>query len=642
MTAEAMLDARLDFDSLVVGAGNRLAVAAARAVAESPGALYNPLFVYGDSGVGKTHVLGGIAKLVGVLHPQRTVAYASLVDFVDQYHAAIGAGGAAEWAARWQRVHVLLLDDVQFLTGQRETQAELMRLFATLQQDDRQIVVTSDRPPAEISDVDELLVSRLSGGLVVDISAPDYETRAAILRAAAQARTYRVPDDVLDELARHEFSNVRELYGALNRLVAHRLADPDAETPAAEVARALGLHAPGLGRRRSVSDFLNYLAGGSSTPTRPTIESWKAQVHDAIAHWRAEGVRTAQLERLLATPGDGAGVDGTLAAFAAAAAQLRGLERRAAALDPALAANEVFRDPARVADAEALVAQAVAGSLPPPGPQGAYARGALEVSTSNALAVRAADAVVAEPGRFNPLFIFGPPGVGKTHLLHAIGNQLRARGAVTQIACLPAARFVDELIAAIGANAVERWRARYRGVGALLLDDVQHLAGKQRSQEELFHVFNALHTNGRQLVFVADRAPRSIPHIEERLRTRFEGGLVVPIEPPDRALRERLVARTLEQRGRRADAELVETIAASPAAGVRDLLSAVHRIVSDADARQATLTADYVRASGTAVRESRATPARPSLAVADKVFADPEKVIWEWPDAAARLIEEYR
>ena len=150
------------------------------------------------------------------------------------------------------------------------------------------------------------------------------------------------------------------------------------------------------------------------------------------------------------------------------------------------------------------------------------------------------------------MFIHGPSGVGKTHLMNAIGNGLvdATSGAPGGgVACVPAQVFVDELIAALQEGTVDRWRARYRAASALLLDDVQFVAGKERTQEELFHVFNALHAEGKQLVIASDRPPRELSGLEERLRSRFEGGLVVPMESPDRPLRERLYARFLRDLG---------------------------------------------------------------------------------------------
>src|SRR5438552_5227467 len=214
------VDARHRFENFVTGTASRLAVAAAHAVAEQPGLTYNPLFIYGSSGLGKTHLIGAIGNLVQQRQPQLAVEYVTLEDFVEQLHAAIAANEAERFKQRYGRVDVLLLDDMQFLTGRRETQTELLRLLNALQGTGRQVVMTSDRPPAEIPDVDERLITRLSGGLIVDVGAPDYETRIAILRAKCDERGMRFQAGVVDELAKLEFRNVRELQGALNRLIA--------------------------------------------------------------------------------------------------------------------------------------------------------------------------------------------------------------------------------------------------------------------------------------------------------------------------------------------------------------------------------------------------------------------------------------
>src|SRR5918998_2131969 len=221
------------FETFVVGAANRLAVAAARAVAEAPGSVYNPLFIYSQSGLGKTHLLEAIGNRALQIAPDLTVEYLGLDEFMDLLHAAVSGGEPEAFKRRYQNVGLLLLDDVQFLTGRRETQAELLRLFNTLQGTGRQIVMASDRPPTEIADVDERLVSRLAGGLVVDIDAPDYETRVAILRQKCEEKGAEFGPELIEELARAQLGNVRELQGALNRLLALRTLEGMELTPAA-------------------------------------------------------------------------------------------------------------------------------------------------------------------------------------------------------------------------------------------------------------------------------------------------------------------------------------------------------------------------------------------------------------------------
>ncbi|HVZ47598.1 MAG TPA: DnaA/Hda family protein [Gemmatimonadaceae bacterium] len=624
-------DARFTFDTLVVGAGNRLAAAAARAVAESPGSVYNPLFVYGTTGLGKTHLMGAIAHLAQALQPEIEVEYLSLDEFMAQMHAAISAGQLDAFGRRYERIGLLLLDDVQFLAGKRETQGELLRLFERMQTQGRQIVLTSDRPPSEIDDVDDRLVSRLSGGLIVDVSAPDFETRVAILRTLCAERKIAFKDGMLEELARFEFSNVRELQGALNRLVAHQAIGYE-PTPR-----------PSQELRRSVNEFESFLTDVASA-VQQHVESWQTRVRERIAYWSGEGYRTGVLQRALELAKE-PDVDGLLATYTAAVEHLKSLERAATAADERLGADPVFRDPERLAEAEDLVERALAGATPPSAPNGSFQRDAFDVGPSNQLAAHAADEVVANPGgKYNPLLIHGPSGVGKTHLLNAIGNALAESGPAPRVVgCVHAQKFIDELIAAIQGGTVDRWRTRYANVDALMIDDVQFVAGKERTQEEFFALFNRIVSEGKQIVLTSDRPPGEIPDLEARLRSRFEGGLVVAIQAPDRSLRERLFARYLEQAGRPAPPELLHTLAEPTVQSVREIIGVVNRLGAVADAGNTPLTSQLARSELGMPTPLAGVPAvQRSRATRDASFLDPEKVVWEWPDVTARIIEEFR
>jgi chromosomal replication initiator protein len=214
------LDFHLTFDSYIVGTANRLAAAAARRVAEAPGTAYNPLFLYGASGLGKTHLLTAIGNHIACVHPGLHVIYDTLEHLMEGVMAAIQAGERDAFRSRLQDASVLLLDDVQFLAGRRGAQDELLRAWDGLLSRGGQVVLASDRPPVEIDGLDQRLLSRFSGGLVADLSMPDYETRVAIVRKKAEEYGQLLEPGVAEALARLAFGNVRELQGGLNRVLA--------------------------------------------------------------------------------------------------------------------------------------------------------------------------------------------------------------------------------------------------------------------------------------------------------------------------------------------------------------------------------------------------------------------------------------
>jgi len=639
------LDSKLRFDTFVVGSANRLAVAAARAVAETPGTVYNPLFVYGGSGLGKTHLMSAIGNHVRQREKSLAVELVTLDDFVHALHEAIAAGDTDAFIARYLEVGVLLIDDVQFLTGHRETQTELLRIFNALTADGRQIVMSSDRPPVEIADVDERLITRLSGGLIVDMGAPDYETRMAILNAKCEERGVRFRGGVIEEVGRIEFRNVRELQGALNRLIASQTLG--GEQIVAEAVRGiLGDLADQRPRatppKALAGEFQNFLSD-ISLAVAQHVEQWKTRLTEAIGYWSSEGYRTASLERVLQSGTPPTSVESVMRGFEATVTKLRDLEAQIVRLDAALGAHDALRDPDRIAEAEQLLERALRTSSPPPGPSASFTRAGFEVSSSNELAVRAADAIVAVPGsRYNPLFLHGPSGVGKTHLMNAIGNGLiEASGGRGVVACVPAQLFVDELIGALQEGAVDRWRARYRSASALLLDDVQFVAGKERTQEELFHVFNALYAEGKQLVIASDRPPRELSGLEDRLRSRFEGGLVVNMQSPDRDLRERLYARFLTDLGVEPTGEMLSYLGDRPVSSVREMIGTANRLAASAEVKGVRVTMRFVRAE--LEPDDGAVPSAAAMAsTADTYFLDREKIVWQWPDASTRMIEENR
>ena len=638
-----ILDGRFRFDNYVVGASNRLAVAAGRAVAEAPGATYNPLFIYSPSGLGKTHLIGAIGFAAKQLQPELIAEYVPLDDFVDRLHIAISSGHAERFKQAYERVDLLLIDDVQFLTGRRETQNEMLRIFNALQSSGRQIIMASDRPPSEIADVDERLVTRLAGGLVVDIGLPEYETRVAILRNKCAEREMTFANGVLEELARMPCGSVRELQGALNRLAAHEALGERPVTPA-NVRSIIqgGRVTPEFGRvpaAMSGDEFAGFLSD-IAVAVAQHVEGWRVRLGERIAHWQQAGYRTTMLDRVMALSEE-VDVEALDAAFASGVARLEQLEAQAVLLDPRLAGLDVFRDPEAIAEAEARVEQAIAAHDPPPAPWPAFTLETFIAGKSNQLALRAAQDAIDAPGaRYNPLFVHGGPGVGKTHVVHAVGNALRRKSNLTgPVACVSGSQFVDELIAALQDGTVDRWRARYRSASVLIIDDVHALAGKERSQEEMFHLFNALHSSGKQVVLASDRPPSEIGELEARLRSRFDGGLVVAIQPPDRTLREALYSRILVDRAPGAEPGVAGLLAELPVSGASEVEAVVDRVVQSARSAGGQITLSLVRRELNV--NGAATPASVPT-IADKSFLDAEKIVTEWPDLDGRVIEELR
>jgi chromosomal replication initiator protein len=221
MEEAAMLNPKYTFDRFIVGKSNQLAHAASRAVAEKPAGAYNPLFLYGGAGLGKTHLLHAIGHDAMRRYPGIKILYVSSEKFTNDLINAIRDQRNEQFRAMYRSADILLIDDIQFIAGKESTQEEFFHTFNALHGANKQVVLTSDRPPKAILTLEERLRSRFEWGLTADIQAPDLETRIAILRAKAESMDVRVPSEVVDFIARKVQSNIRELEGALNRIIAY-------------------------------------------------------------------------------------------------------------------------------------------------------------------------------------------------------------------------------------------------------------------------------------------------------------------------------------------------------------------------------------------------------------------------------------
>ncbi len=220
-TSFSSINAELTFDNFVVGNENKFAHAAAQAVANNPAQAYNPFFIYGKSGLGKTHLLSAIANEIRQNNPRATIMLVKGEEFMNELIAAIGEGNQIQFRNKYRYVDVFLVDDVQFIGGKPATEVEFFHTFEALYEAKKQIIVTSDRPPKEMSTLEDRLKTRFESGLIADIQPPEYETRVAIIKNKANSLKLELSDDIVDYIATKLKNNVRELEGAVKKIRAY-------------------------------------------------------------------------------------------------------------------------------------------------------------------------------------------------------------------------------------------------------------------------------------------------------------------------------------------------------------------------------------------------------------------------------------
>jgi chromosomal replication initiation ATPase DnaA len=555
----------------VVGSANRLAAAAARRASESPGTAYNPLFLYSAPGLGKTHILHAIAQLTAELHPDVTARYRTLEAYLEETSRATGKGKLDAVPKEYQDIGLLLLDDIQSIAGQVEMQEGLLKTLDALTAKGAQVVLAADRPPSEIDGLDVRLLSRFSGGLIVDIGEPDYETRVGIVRREAEGKGVELVDGVAEAVARFPLRNVRDLQRALAGVIAAHersgrpvtvedvpglmsdlLKAPGGsalKSPAKEAQRA-GAN-PAAAPKPAVAPKPPAAAqptggpqpattGASSKPHAPADpskaarkgpEPWRKRIYGVADVARAEHVSAVKLVRLLDQPEPPPDWEDLVRRFEGQLERIREIRRELKELgDPwPQAAATLLTNPDRLEESESLLASARELRRPFAAlPEGPGIRGL--GGRYPALAVKAAEQLIrGAPSTYNPLYVHSLDSARCVALLEAVGRTYLEGTPDSRVGVTSLTDFAMELVNAIQGGVAGAWRERWWGLDLLLLHGVQDLAFVDSAQDEVFHLFEALIRAGGRILVAGDRPPSRIEGLDERLESKFEGGLVVDL-----------------------------------------------------------------------------------------------------------------
>ena len=657
------LEPGLGFQSLVVGGANQLAVSAARAMAESAQPPFNPLILYGAEGLGKSHLLHAIGHLRLEVEPRAVVRTIGWGELVEGWRASQSMRRGGEYLSQFSECGLLLLDDVQRLLEKNEGRGPILALLQRRLISGRSTVLASRRSPSDLALVDDPAGRLFATGLGVELTLPDAAMRWEIMYRRSTEGGVEMAPAVLEEIAGLPFSSVRDLVGAANRLLAFQAVSPASLDPAQArvlITGVLDEPRPDAGvptngheppPRAAVDprpveeesdEFGSFLSDVVASVSQQ-VDRWRGRLADAMLRWQGEGYHTARLQALLdqelATQ-----PEQLLRRFETDIDQLRRLEAEARELAPDIALHEAFKDPDQLELAQQLVDEARVRDLTVSQPQSQFRLDDLVIGPSNRLAIDAVRGVVAEPGQGpNPLLVVGESGVGKTHLLHGMGNALMESG-LRGVVCLGAHALEGSLQEALDADQLVAWRRRFRWAGAILIDDLHLLAGRSAMQDELAGLLDQLLGSNRQVVFSSAVPVAELSGLSPALLARLGAGIVVEIPRPDREVRLGVVRQLLSATDAEGDAELAEYLASRPADAVRAVQAMVQRVVRAAATEPGSLRIGLARQVLEASRPApRATPAK--AGVLGPTVGGPrlrEKLVLVWPNAGDRLIEDFR
>jgi chromosomal replication initiation ATPase DnaA len=660
------LDPALSFSGLVTGAGNQLAVSAARAMAESAQAPFNPLLVQGAPGLGKTHLLHAIGHLRLDVEPRAVVRLAGWSDAVDGWRAAAASGRAAEFLLPLAEAGLLLLDDAHRAHDDPEARTAILAMLEGRAAARKSTVLASRHSVEMLAPPDDPTARVLRSGLVVELGRPDAAMRWEILYRKSAEAGIDLSAGVLEEIAGLPFDSIRDLVGAAHRLVAFQSvsavpldpaqarvlitgvldeAIPDAGVPAEIPEPVRPPLEPRAAAPAEDSDEFGSFLSDIVASVSSQVDQWRGRIADAMLRWQGEGYHVARLQALLdqELPSQ---PETLLRRFEADLEQLRRLEDEAREVAPDLAGHEAFRDPDQIERAEQLLEEARVRDLASSQPLSQYRLEELVEGPSNRLAVGVSRGVGEEPGAGpNPLLIVGEAGVGKTHLLHGIGNALLAQG-LRGVVCLGAHAFEAAVQEASDLDQLATWRRRFRWAGALLVDDVHILAGRGAVQDELSTLLDMLLSTGKQVAFTSAVPVAELSGLSPQLLSRLASGIVVEVPRPDRDVRLGIIRRLLAATEAAEDAGLCEYLASRPVDSVRALHSLVQRVLRASESGRTPLGHALARqiletpARTAPIRQAAAKPGVLGATLAAVRLR--EKLVEHWPVPADRLIEDFR
>lgn len=631
----AKLDPRFTFENFVVGPANRLAAAAARRAAERPGVSYNPLLVYAAPGLGKTHILGAISRHVAKVYPDKEVEYQTAQEFLREFVRASGEKDREKIRNRHRALDILLIDDVQYLTAQADVQELLLLTLDTLTGDGKQVVLASDRPPAKIDGLGAHLRTRFEGGLLVSIGPPEYETRVAIVQKSIESRLQILGQGVADALGRFPFPTVTELLSALTRILEVQDLENRLVT-AGEVPDVIQRRDPEEGNPDDLElgKFLGELSDTVAARVQAQEAPWRRTLRVTAEGIEAEDFRADRLRRLIDGENRPPDLDGVVEEFRGTVRRLKEIRKELDAVGNPWpeAAYGVLRDPERLEEAEALLASAKERSRPfPTIPQGP----SLEELGGQVpqLVIRAADQLIrTDRPEYNPLYVWSPDGAAARILLHAAGRAKLKDQDRAKIALAPIHWFAEEFIRSLTMGVAGAWRERWWSSDLLLVDGAQDLSSTERAQEEFFHLFEALQRRRARVMIAADRPPSQISALDDRLRARLDGGLVIEIDVRAEDLSTEL----------RSALEETPTRSAPPEVEERDIADEDREWIRSFRPGSPTGRRRYAGAGRTEDGQllEDLGGGKPEAVAVEAWLPSPEKVVWDWPRLEDRIVEE--